>query len=77
MEQKFTGAHFPQTVVDTSVYFCGMHFALRSVKVHRDLELHSFELVKSPSEVPYLVYQLSVKESSQGAQEPIHHANME
>ena len=37
----------------TLVYLCETYFALRSVKEHRDLKLHSFELVERTSDIVY------------------------
>ena len=39
--KNLLGAHSPQTLLDTLVHLCGMYFALRNVKEHRDLKLQS------------------------------------
>ena len=83
--KNLLGAHSPQTLLDTLVYLCGMYFALRSVKEHRDLKLQSFELVERTGEVPYIVYRESVSKNHPGglknrhdkAKVVIHHANTE
>ena len=83
--KKLLGDHSPQRLIDTLVYLCGTYFALRSVQEHRDLTLHSFELVERTGEVPYLVYHESVSKNHPGglkkrSDKPkvvIHHANTE
>ena len=80
--KNLLGAHSPQTLLDTLVYLCGMYFAFRSVKEHRDLKLQSFECT---GEVPYIVYRESVSKNHPGgltnrhdkAKVMIHHANTE
>ena len=36
-EEGLLGATTPHTLLDTMVYMCGLYFALRSGKEHRDL----------------------------------------
>ena len=52
-EQGLLGDGFPQTLVDTLLSLCGMHFALRSGQEHRSLQVTQIEPSDAP---PYLIY---------------------
>ena len=42
------GDSTPQVLLDTMLYLCGIHFALRSGEEHRSLQLSQFELICPP-----------------------------
>ena len=43
-EKGVLGESDPQTLLDTVLFLCGIHFALRSGQEHRNLKLSQFEL---------------------------------
>ena len=45
-ENGVLGKGSPQALLDTMVYMCGMFFALRSGKEHRDLQFNQLKLNK-------------------------------
>ena len=45
-EKKLLGDHSPQVLLDTMIFLCGIHFALRSGAEHRDLQISQFELLQ-------------------------------
>ena len=55
-EQGLLGDSSPQTVVDTLLFLCGRHFALRSGQEHRSLQVMQIELVEPSDASPYLIY---------------------
>ena len=55
-DKGLLGDHTPQSLLDTMIYLCGVHFALRSGQEHRSLQMTQFELVQPTDGEPYLVY---------------------
>ena len=55
-ELGLLGDHPPQVLIDTMLFLCGMHFALRSGQEHRTLRVSQFELVNNGDDTPYLIY---------------------
>ena len=49
-EKGILGEHDPQTLLDTLLFLCGIHFALWSGQEHRNLQLSQFE-IQSDQEV--------------------------
>ena len=49
-EKGILGEHDPQTLLDTLLFLCGIHFTLRSGQEHRNLQLSQFE-IRSDQEV--------------------------
>ena len=60
------GEHDPQTLLDTMLFLCGIHFALRSGQEHRDLRLSQVELQTSEDGSPCLVYSENTSKNNQG-----------
>lgn len=65
-ERGFLGDSSPQVLLDTMLFLCGVHFALRSGEEHRSLQLSQFELVSPPNEDAYLVYTENYSKNNQG-----------
>ena len=45
-EEGILGKSFPQALLDTMVYMCGVFFALRSGQEHHDLQFCQFKLTE-------------------------------
>ena len=58
----------PQQLLDTMVYYCGLFFALRSGKEHRQLRRSpvQIELLERPGELPLLRYTEDVSKNHPG-----------
>ena len=54
-QKGILGEHDPQTLLDTMLFLCGIHFALRSGQEHRGLRLSQFEIQTSEDDSPCLV----------------------
>ena len=50
------GDHSPQSLLDTMIYLCGVHFALRSGQEHRSLQITQIDLMQPTDGESYLVY---------------------
>ena len=69
--------------MDTTVFLCGMSFALRSGQEHWSLQLNQFELVEPKDDTAYLVYHENCSKNNSGGladrkvkpKQVIHHAN--
>lgn len=55
-EKGFLGDSTPHILLDTMLYLCGIHFALRSGEEHRSLQLSQLELVSRPDGTAHLIY---------------------
>ena len=55
----------PQALLDTMIFMCGMYFALRSGKEHRDLQVNQSELIKPTDATPYLVYTENISKNNE------------
>ena len=62
------GGATPQSLVDTVQFYCGMYFALRSGREHRQLRNSpcQIELIEKPGKRPYLVYREDLSKNHQG-----------
>ena len=65
-EQGILGESSPQVLLDTMVFMCGMYFALRSGKEHRNLQSYQIELFEPKDLPPYLVYHESFSKNNTG-----------
>ena len=45
---------------------CGMYFALRSGKEHRDLQFNQIELIEPTDATPYLIYMENISKNNKG-----------
>ena len=78
------GSQTPQSLLDTMVFMCGLYFALRSGKEHRNLTTDQLELVEPPDGVPQLIYTENVSKNNPAGlynrkikpKVVIHHANL-
>lgn len=83
-EQKLLGETDPHVLLDTMVFMCGLYFALRSGKEHRDLTTSQIVLVTPSDGTPYLTYTENVSKNNRGgmaqrkleAKRVVHHANI-
>ena len=77
------GDHSPQSLLDTMIYLCGVHFALRSGQEHRSLQITQIDLVQPTDGEPYLVYVENFSKNNAGGlshrkvqpKQVEHHAN--
>ena len=84
-EKGLLGNHSPQVLLDTMLFPCGIHFALRSGQEHRTLKITQFDIV-NPTDggAPYLIYtEITSKNNSGGltsrkirAKTVTHHSNL-
>ena len=65
-ERGFLGDSSPQVLLDTMLFLCGVHFALRSGEEHRSLQLSQFELISPANDDAYLVYTENYSKNNQG-----------
>ena len=56
----------PQALLDTIIFMCGMYFALRSGKEHRDLQFNQIELIEPTDATPYLIYMENISKNNKG-----------
>ena len=83
-EKKLLGDHSPQSLLDTMVYLCGVHFALRSGAEHRNLQITQFEIINPNSPSPSLIYTENVSKNHSGGlahrkvqpKRVVHHCNI-
>ena len=64
-EEGLLGATTPHTLLDTMVYMCGLYFALRSGKEHRDLQYSQIKLVESDRS-SHIIYTENVSKNNTG-----------
>ena len=67
-EKGFLGDSNPKSLLDTMLYLCGVHFALRSGEEHRSLRLSQFELIqpKHGSTTGSFIYTENYSKNNQG-----------
>ena len=65
-EKGLLGDSTPQVLLDTMLYLCGIHFALRSGEEHRSLQLSQFQLLSSPDGLAQLTYTENYSKNNQG-----------
>ena len=65
-EKGFLGDANPQQLLDTMLFLCGVHFALRSGEEHRSLQLSQFELVCPKDGRAHLIYTENYSKNNQG-----------
>ena len=65
-EKGALGDSTPQVLLDTMLYLCGIHFALRSGEEHRSLQLSQFQLVCPTDGTPHLIYTEKYSKNNQG-----------
>ena len=67
-EKGFLGDSNPKSLLDTMLYLCGVHFALRNGEKHRSLRLSQFELIqpKDGSTTGSLIYTENYSKNNQG-----------
>ena len=65
-EKGVLGEHDPQTLLDTLLFLCGIHFALRSGQEHRNLQLSQFEIQSDKEGSECLIYTENVSKNNQG-----------
>ena len=65
-EKGALGDSTPQVLLDTMLYLCGIHFALRSGEEHRSLQLSQFQLVCPTDGSPHLIYTENYSKNNQG-----------
>ena len=83
--QRKLGSGTPQSLLDTMVFMCGLYFALRSGKEHRNLSVDQIKLVEPEDGVQHLVYTENVSKNNPGGlhnrklkpKVVIHHANLD
>ena len=56
----------PQQLLDTVLFLCGVHFALRSGEEHRSLQLSQLELVCPKDGRSHLIYTENYSKNNQG-----------
>jgi hypothetical protein len=65
-ERGLLGEGNPQALLDTVLFLCGIHFALRSGEEHRSLQLAQFELVIPKEGCAHLIYTENYSKNNQG-----------
>ena len=65
-ERGLLGDHTPQVLLDTMLFLCGIHFALRSGEEHRSLQVSQLELIFPPDSPAHLVYTENFSKNNQG-----------
>ena len=65
-EKGVLGESDPQTLLDTVLFLCGIHFALRSGQEHRSLKLSQFELQIDEDGSSFLLYTENTSKNNQG-----------
>ena len=67
-EKNLLGAHNPETLLDTVIFYNGLFFALRGGKEHRQLrrEPCQIEVVEPPNKRPFLRYSEDVSKNHPG-----------
>ena len=65
-ERGALGEHDPQTLLDTMLFLCGIHFALRSGQEHCNLRLSQFEVQNSEEGSDCLIYTENTSKNNQG-----------
>ena len=65
-EGGLLGEENPQALLDTMLFLCGIHFALRSGEEHRSLQLSQFELVVPKEGCARLIYTENYSKNNQG-----------
>ena len=66
-DKGLLGEENPQALLDTILFLCGIHFALRSGEEHRSLQLSQFELVVPEEGCAYLIYTENFSKTTKGA----------
>ena len=84
-EKGLLGNHSPQVLLDTMLFLCGIHFALRSGQEHQTLKITQFDIVNpTDSGAPYLIYTENTSKNNSGgltsrkirAKTVTHHSNL-
>ena len=65
-EKGCLGDSDPQTLLDTVLFLCGVHFALRSGQEHHNLSLSQFKIEMDEGGSPCLVYTENTSKNNQG-----------
>ena len=65
-DKGILGCSTPQVLLDTMLFLCGLHFALRSGEEHRGLLLSQFELKCPPDGNDHLIYTENTSKNNQG-----------
>ena len=65
-EKGVLGESDPQTLLDTVLFLCGIHFALRSGQEHRSLKRSQFELQTDEDGSSFLLYTENTSKNYQG-----------
>lgn len=65
-ERGLLGEENPKALLDTMLFLCGIHFALRSGEEHRSLQLSQFELVVPENGNARFIYTENYSKNNQG-----------
>ena len=65
-EKGLLGERDPQTLLDTMLFLCGIHFALRSGQEHRSLRVSQFDIQTHEAGSASLIYTENVSKNNQG-----------
>ena len=82
-EKGLLGEDSPKVLLDTMIYLCGVHFALRSGQEHRSLQRNHIELMKPETDLPYIIYTENMSKNNSGGlshrkvepKQIVHHCN--